>query len=351
MWSSSSRPGAGRPKRIVVCGTSRSTTSTPPSPSRGAAVGGGQVGEDLIDQRGRARFVDRADDRDRQGGAGEEPLRQCGQVCANDRSQTVRRAAGRQPIGMAGKDAPAPGAAGDGARLVGLVADLGQQLLAHPRRRRFVETRRVDGEAGELAGAVEMAGKRLHPPAEEVALGMEGKLDRLLVERFVERLIVEIGGALVEQAGKQSRRAGLAGRVLGGAAAKGEFERHQRHGVIFHQPEAHAARTDEVARIDGARGERIGDGLVHQRFLGRSGLTPAAALGRRRQAAVGCSSGGCRYPVTARRRSSHLLAAATMSSARTASMRCGHCCTSSIVSPVASDAPYHRASANWLSWA
>ena len=40
---------------------------------------------------------------------------------------------------------------------------------------------------------------------------MEGQLDRLLVERFVEGAVVEIAGPLVERAGHQRKRAGLAG--------------------------------------------------------------------------------------------------------------------------------------------
>ena len=173
---------------------------------------------------------------------------------------------------MAGKDPRAPGAAGDRAGLVGLVADLGEQLLAHARRRRLVEARRVDREAQQFAGAVEMARQRLHPAADVVALGMEGEFDRLLVERLLEGLVVEIARAFVEQAGEHRQRAGLAGGVLRRAAAEGEFERHQRHRIVFDQPEAHAARTDEVAQIDRARRDRIGDGYVHQRFLGRAGL-------------------------------------------------------------------------------
>ena len=120
-----------------------------------------------------------------------------------------------------------------------------------------------------------------------VALAMEGKLDRLLVERLLEGLVVEIAGAFVEQAGEHASRAGLAGRVLRRAAAKGELERHQRHRVVLDQPEAHAARTDEVAQIDRARRDRIGDGQIHQRFLGRAGFlaggdSGTAASGRRR---------------------------------------------------------------------
>ena len=45
------------------------------------------------------------------------------------------------------------------------------------------------------------------------------------------------------------------------------------------------------------------------------------------------------------------LAAAMTCSAVTASMRAGHACTSAMVWPVASEAPYQRASEAWLSCA
>ncbi len=121
--------------------------------------------------------------------------------------------------------------------------ELRVHLLAHALERRLVEARRVDGEAQQFAGAVEMARQRAHPPADMVALAMERDLDRLLVERLLEGLAVEIAGAFVEQAGEQRRGARLARRVLRRAAAKGEFERHQRHRVVLDQPEADAARA------------------------------------------------------------------------------------------------------------
>ena len=88
-----------------------------------------------------------------------------------------------------------------------------------------------------------MARQRLHPSADVIALGMEGELDRFVLERLLEGLVVELARAFVEQAGEHGQRAGLAGGVLGRAAAEAEFERHQRHRIVFDQPEAHAART------------------------------------------------------------------------------------------------------------
>ena len=209
-----------------------------------------------------------------------------------DRGEALGRAVGRQRIGMAGKDARAPGAAGDRAGLVGLVADLGEQLLAHARRRRLVEARRVDREPQQFAGAVEMARQRLHPSADVVALGMEGELDRLLVERLLEGLVVEIARAFVEQAGEHASarrpcRRGPAtrrrGRRIRAPPAAPRSLRPARS--------ARRAELTRSRRLTALDATGLETGMFISVSSGAPAFTPAAALGRRLQAAVGCSVG------------------------------------------------------------
>ena len=120
-----------------------------------------------------------------------------------------------------------------------------------------------------------------------------------------------------------------------------ELERHQRHGVVLDQPGLEAARGLHLLHCGGARGGAFSTTMVM--------ICPDAALGAARrdgcavpcdgrwrtQAASASSSCGSRKPVTARRLSSHLAAAARTSSAVTASMRDGQFCT-------ASDGPARR---------
>ena len=66
-------------------------------------------------------------------------------------------------------------------------------------------------------------------------------------------LRIEIAGALVEQRSDQVRGAGLAGRILGGAADEGKIDGDQRDRRLAHQPGLDAAGTHHA--LDG-RGER-----------------------------------------------------------------------------------------------
>ena len=147
------------------------------------------------------------------------------------RAERLERAVGRLAVGVIGKGLRLPVAVGEGAGIVGDVAQAGVHVLAHPLERLLVESRRVDGEAQELGGAVEVLGQRAHAPAPMVAVAVEAHLDRLLVERPVKGLRIEVARALVEEPRHQGAEAGLVGRVLRRAAAHGEFERDQRHRV------------------------------------------------------------------------------------------------------------------------
>ena len=103
-------------------------------------------------------------------------------------------------------------------------------MLAHPQERLLVEARRIDGEAHEFGGAVEILNQCPHPTGHVVAVVVERHFDRLLVQRLLEGLRLEIAAAFVEKAGEHHAEPGLVGGVLRGPAAHGEFERDERHG-------------------------------------------------------------------------------------------------------------------------
>ena len=197
---------------------------------------GRQVGERLVDQRRRVLLVDRADDRDHQSVARDPAPGGVDEIGPLDPRERFERAVGRLAIGVMGKGLRFPVAVGESAGIVGDVAQAGVHVLAHPLERLLVESRRVDREPQKLGGAIEVLGQRAHPPAPMVAVAMERHLDRLLVERPVKGLRIEVSRALVEEPRHQRAKAGLVGRVLRRAAAHGEFERHQRHRIGADEP-------------------------------------------------------------------------------------------------------------------
>ena len=74
----------------------------------------------------------------------------------------------------------------------------------------------------------------------------------------MERLGIEIAGALVPHAGRQIGHAGLVGRVLRGTAGERELERDQGRGFVHH-PGLDPARADHPLDLGGLRaavGER-----------------------------------------------------------------------------------------------
>ena len=106
----------------------------------------------------------------------------------------------------------------------------------------------------------------------------------------MEGLGIEIAGAFIEQAGDHVADAGLAGRVLGGAAGEGIFHRDQRHGGVLHEPGLDAAGRDQPLDLCGRmrrarceRGQRNAGGnegcealranwkMDHERFSSRFG--------------------------------------------------------------------------------
>ena len=139
-------------------------------------------------------------------------------------------------------------------------------MLAHADERLVVEAGRIDGEAEKLRRPVEVLRQRPHPAALVVAVVAEMQLDRLLVERLLEGLRIEVAGALVQHAREQHVKPGLLRRVLRRAAAHGEFERDQRNGGQFDEPEGEPARRRDGPHVDGGRSGRDGEVFLHGAF-------------------------------------------------------------------------------------
>ena len=127
-------------------------------------------------------------------------------------------------------------------------------VLAHALERLLVEARRVDRKPQEFGGAVEVLYERAHAPAPIVAVAVEGHLDRLLVERPVERLRIEFARAFVEEPRDERSEARLAVRVLRRAPTHGELERDERHRVGPDEPQLQAARGHDDFDVDGGIG-------------------------------------------------------------------------------------------------
>ncbi len=149
---------------------------------------GRQIGERLVDQRRRAFFVNRADDCDQQLIARNPALGGLDEVAPFDARERFEGPAGRLAVRMTRKRLFLPVAVGQRRRIVGVVAQARVHVLAHAFERLLVEPRRVDREAQQLCGAIEVLGERAHAPAPMIAVALERHFDRLLVQGAVKRL-------------------------------------------------------------------------------------------------------------------------------------------------------------------
>ena len=211
-------------------------------------------------------FVDRADDHDHQFIARDAALGGVNEIGPLDARKTLERAFGRLAIGMVGERLRPPSAAGDRSGIVRVVAQARVHVLAHALERLLVEARRVDREAQEFGGAVEVLDQRAHAPAPMIAVAVELHLDRLFVQRSVEGLQIEFTRALVEETRDERSQARLALRVLRRASAHRKLERDKRHRVGLDQPQLQAARGDDDFDVDGGIGGRNDEVLLHERF-------------------------------------------------------------------------------------
>ena len=104
---------------------------------------GRQIGERLVDQRRRAFFVDRADDRDQQLIARNPALRSLDEVAPFDPRERFEGPAGRLAVRVTRKRLFLPVAVGEGPGIIGVVAQARVHMLAHAFERLLVEPRRL----------------------------------------------------------------------------------------------------------------------------------------------------------------------------------------------------------------
>ncbi len=262
MWSGSRRGMPGRPKRIVDCGMSRSMTcgAPPAATSTGAistsepAAGRSPKARSSICPSVTASMAPTA--AILQVAPRQRAAVHVHEVAARHGGERLGRAAHGVAVGVAREGGFAPAAARQRVGVLGLAAEARRDLGAHALDRVRVEARRAHGEAQQVDGLLDRAAQRLQPARHGVAVGAEGDLDGAVVERAVEALGVEVAGALVEQARHHGGGAGLAVRVLGGAALEGEVDGDERHRIVLDQPGLDAARRAHLLHGGGA-----GDGL------------------------------------------------------------------------------------------
>ena len=160
-------------------------------------------------------------------------------------------------------------------------------------------------------------------PGQHIPVCRKTDFNGFIIERFVKCLRIEITRAFIQQGGKHGGCAAPAWLILQRAAVERKIQRDDRHRVIFHQPGLNPAFGLDQLHLAGTRALSFG-------------------WFKRAHAPASCIAGK-RNPVTARLRSSKR-AALLMFSFVTASIRAGHAAISSIVMPMASAAPYQRAS-------
>ncbi len=270
----------GPPKVTTVCGTSSGTKAR-----CGGLVGHDvgyrrqlglrrQAAEGLVEQLAERIGVDVADHGDAQRILGDDAADVVLQVGDLDGRHAVERAGGRP----AHRDDRRRRASrnlrlGQRRRIGGFAAQVRDHLGADALDVLRLEPRRGQRQPQQVVGLVLVVLEHAQRAAEVIAGRREAELDGAALEPLVKGLGIEIAGALVEQAGDQIADAGLAGRVLAGAAAEGIFHRDQRHGRVLHEPGFDAAGRHQP--LDLGRGVRRRRCQRQQRGAGASRCSAA----------------------------------------------------------------------------
>ena len=217
------------------------------------AAGRGQSAEHLVEQAREPLRVDRADDGDLEIVPARDRRRvEAEQIRALDLRQALEGAAHRQAVRVALERGFAPGPADEAVRILALALQTGRDLGAHALDGIRIETGLAQRQPQQIEGRVGVAGERAETARHAVTLRRERQFDGPVVERPVEGVGVEVARPLVEQAAQHRRRAGLAGRVLRGAAFEDEVAGNQRYGVVLDQPGFDAGRGADLLDGGGA---------------------------------------------------------------------------------------------------
>ncbi len=255
---------------------------------------GRQRAEDGIDMGGQACGIDRADGGDLQAVAAEGGRAHRLQIGLRETIERLKFAAHGRAIRMIGIGVRAKDAACGIIGIVDLALQPRRDLALHAFEGLIVETRLVHAEPQQLEGLVRVAGQRLHAARQNIAIGGEGDFDRIIVEDGMKGARVVRPRAFVENAGEKRGEARLSFRVLRGAALEGEFDRDERHGIVFDKPGLDAGFREHFLHARGAR--RPGAGVRFQRMGGccGHGVCPEVSVCHQR--------GGRRRPFSLRKR-------------------------------------------------
>ena len=137
------------------------------------------------------------------------------------------------------------------ARVGRLALQAGDELRANTFDVDAVEMRRGQRRPQQLEGFVLVVLEHPQGAAEIIPRDAETQFDRAAVEMFVKRPGIQVARTLIDEVGDHVADAGLAVRILHGAAVHGEFHRDQRHGRILHEPGLDAAGRNQVLDLGG----------------------------------------------------------------------------------------------------
>ncbi len=200
-----------------------------------------QAAEGLVEQLAERIGVDVADNSDAQRILGDDAADIVLEIRDLDGRHAVERAGGRPGIGMIAEREFEELAAGQRRRIGRFAAQVRDRLGTNPFDILRLEPRRGQRHPQQVVGFVLVVLEHAQRAAELIAVRLEAEFDGAALEPLMIGLGIEIAGAFVEQVGDQIADAGLAGRILAGAAAEGIFHRDQRHGRILHEPGFDAA--------------------------------------------------------------------------------------------------------------
>src|SRR6202011_135304 len=139
----------------------------------------------------------------------------------------------------------AEASASDEIRIVRLAFQTGGDLAHHPLEAVRVETRFGHGEVQEREGPGRIPRQALHASGQNVAVGGKRHFDRILVEGAMKALRVIRSSPFVKETRKKRGGAGLADRILRGAALESEFEGDEGNRVVLDEPSLDAATGDD----------------------------------------------------------------------------------------------------------
>ena len=181
-----------------------------------------------------------------------------------------------------------------------------------------------------------------HGAAECIAIRLEAERDGTAFQPLLKRLGVEIARALVEQGRSHIGEPGAICGILRGTAVESEIHGKYRQRVVAHEPDFDTrGRLDplDLAYLRIGRARRRKQGESHRNPSQKNGITARERERLQVRFSGAESCGRTRWPVTARRMSSHFFAASCTCSGVTALIFSGHSLTEAVFMPVVNAAP------------